>query len=205
MSYRIKEKPKPKPRRTFEDASTPSKIYIQNGTTSYLAIPCWYVEVAPPYKAHCHSRQHHDHVGWPSPNHPDHICQAWDLAHSCCSFNRHKHHCDHCKHYLDMDRMVPIHLLAEGYKNINVAFKNPPEGLTATANIDDSKDIVDSKRYIRDWIVRIKLEAKCKDAIDESIDTKFAVFATGTLKGGKEVSDVVARGILEILPGPYVK
>lgn len=104
-----------------------------------------------------------------------------------------------------MDRMVPIHLLAEGYKNINVAFKNPPEGLTATANIDDSKDIVDSKRYIRDWIVRIKLEAKCKDAIDESIDTKFAVFATGTLKGGKEVSDVVARGILEILPGPYVK
>lgn len=194
MSYRIKEKPRPKPKRTFEDATTPSKVFIQNGTTEYIAIPCWYVEVTPPYKAHCHSRQHHDHVGWPSPRHPDHICQAWDLAHSCCSFNRHKHHCDHCAHYLDMDRMVPIHLSNEGYTAIKPVLLNAPSGLTAEGYIDDRND----------WIARIKFEARCESALSQKVNTEFAVFATGVFKGGKNVSDVIARGILEILPGPYV-
>lgn len=194
MSYRIKERPKPKPRRTFNDSSTPSKIFIQNGTKEYIAVPCWYVEVTPPKKAHCHSRQHHDHVGWPSPNHPDHICQAWDLAHSCCSFDRHKHHCDHCMHYLDMDRMHPIHLTEEGYKTITPVLLNAPSGLEMSGSIDDKSD----------WIVRLLVTANCKDAITEIAKAEYSVFASGVLKGGREVTDVVARGILEVLPGPYV-
>lgn len=194
MSYRINERPKHKPRRTFEDASTPSKVFIQNGTKEYLAVPCWYVEVTPPNKAHCHSRQHHDHVGWPSPRHPDHICQAWDLAHSCCSFDRHKHHCDHCRHYLDMDKMHPIHLTKEGYKKITPVMIDPPAGLDMTGSIDEKHD----------WIARLLVTANCKTAIKNPVETKFSVFASGTFKGGKEVTDVIARGILVVMPGPYI-
>lgn len=203
MSYRIKERPPHKPKRTMENLATPVTVFIQNGTKEHVAIPCWYVEVTPPIKAHPHSRQHHDHIGWPSPRHPDHICQAWDLAHSCCSFNRHKHRCDHCEHFIDMDRMVPIHLLDEGYKSVKVVFKNAPSGLTATAKIDDSVDIVEKKRHTKDWIIRITFEAKCNAAMDEHVDVEYAVFASGTLKGGKEVTDIVSRGIVRIMPGPY--
>lgn len=202
MSYRIKERPKHEPRRTFENVSTLSTIFIENGTIEHIAIPCWYVEVRPPRKAHCHSRQHHDHVGWPSPRHPDHICQAWDLAHSCCSFDRHKHHCDHCRHYLDMDSMIPIHLLKEGYKKIDVSLKDQISGLSASGVIDDSRDIL-GKDYKNDWIVRLTFEAKCKDAISEPKETVFAVFASGTLKGGRNVKDMVAKGKIRIMPGPY--
>lgn len=193
MSYRIKEKPKPKPRRTMENLSTPTKVFIQNGTTEYIAIPCWYVEVMPPIKAHPHCRPHHDHVGWPSPRHPDHICQAWDLAHSCCSFNRHKHKCDHCHRFIDMDRMHPIHMRKEGYNKISIAFKNAPSGLTAEGHIDEKSD----------WIARIKLSAKCQSAIDEEVEVKYVVFASGVLKGGRETTDVISRGIVKIMPGPY--
>lgn len=194
MSYRIKEKPKPKPRRTMENLSTPSKIYIQNGTYEYVAIPCWYVEVTPPLKAHPHCRQHHDHIGWPSPRHPDHICQAWDFAHSCCSFDRHKHRCDRCDKFIDMDRMIPIHLAKEGYDTVSVAFKDAPEGLSAEGYIDEKHD----------WIVRIKVSAECDSAIDEPVEVRYVVFASGTFEGGREVNDVVSRGIVKIIPGPYI-
>ena len=94
-----------------------------------------------------------------------------------------------------MDRMVPIHLTKEGYTTIKPVFIDPPSGLTAEGYIDEKDD----------WIARLKIEAKCESAIKEHVKTEFAVFATGTFKGGKKVSDVIASGILEILPGPYVK
>ena len=194
MGYRIKEKPEPpKPRRTMQDTTTESTVYVQNGTTAYLAIPCWYLEVEPPKRAHYHSRQHHDHVGWPSPNHKDHICQSWDFAHSCCSFDKHKHECDHCERYLDMDRLIPIHMLQEGYTDIEIAMIDAPDGLKVSGYIDEKKD----------WIVRILFDAKCEDALEDKLVVRFSVFANGDL-GNRPVSDIVADGILEILPGPFI-
>lgn len=192
MGYRIKEKQPHKPNRSMQDTATPSKIYMQNGTTAYLAIPCWYQEVKKPIPAHHHDRMHHDHVGWPSPNHPDHICQNWDFAHSCCSFNENKKHCDRCHRYIDMSKLIPIHLTKEGYKSIVVAFDGAPNGLKATGHIDK-----------KDWIVRIVFIAKCDKAIKDRIKVPYTVFAQGNIDG-RDVSDVVSKGMLEILPGPYV-
>lgn len=194
MSYRITEQPKPKPQRTVEDMVTMSTVFVQNGATFDFAIPCWYIVVDPPRKAHHHSRMHHDHVGWPSPNHPDHICQSWDFAHSCCSFDRHKHHCDYCHRYLDMDNVLPIHLTKEGYDNIKVAIEPSLQGLSACGYIDEK----------RDWIIRINIDSNIESAIEKKQEVKYSVFANGIINK-KKVTDIVANGKIVILPGPIVK
>lgn len=191
MGYRIGEHRHHAPRRTLQDTATASRIYVQNGSRFRMAIPCWYCVVDPPVEAHCHSRAWHDHVGRPSPRHPDHVCQSWDFAHSCCSFDRHKHECDHCHRYLDMDRMVPIHLGREGYTRIVVAMDDAPEGLEAEGRIDSD----------RDWVVRIDLDAKVPTAVREQVEIPYTVFAEGTVMG-QQVRDVVSRGSVVVLPGP---
>lgn len=178
-------------RRTVQDTATLSTAFVQNGSKFRIAFPCWYCVVDPPVEAHCHSRAWHDHVGRPSPRHPDHVCQAWDFAHSCCSFDRGKRECDRCSRYVDMDRMVPIHLRREGYTSVKVALDDPPAGLEATGRIDAD----------RDWIVRIDVEASCEDAVKEKKEVPFTVFAEGTVLG-ERVRDVVARGKIVVLPGP---
>ena len=192
MGYRLNEKPKHQQRRDVVDTASPSTVFVQNGTRFHYAIPCWYIVVEPPRKAHPHSRIHHDHVGWPSPNHPDHICQSWDFAHSCCSFDRHKHKCDHCAHYLNSDKLIPIHLTREGYKNIEIAFDTPPEGLVATGKIDEKKD----------WIIRVTIEANVAKAIKDKVEVPYTIFAEGNIYGD-QCRDVVSRGKIVIIPGPY--
>lgn len=194
MSYRIKERPKHNPQRTVEDITTKSTVFIQNGTTFDLAIPCWYVIVDPPKKAHHHNRAHHDHVGWPSPNHPDHICQSWDFAHSCCSYDHHKHHCDHCHRYLDMDNIRPIHLTEEGYDDIEIAMTPSVQGLSAHGYIDKK----------RDWVIRIHIDTKMESAIEKEQEIEYSVFANGIINE-KNVTDIIANGKIVILPGPIVK
>lgn len=191
MSYRIREPRRHQHRRDVRDVATPSGVYVQNGATFNYAIPCWYLIAEEPRRAHCHSRAHHDHVGWPSPNHPDHICQHWDFAHSCCSHEHGKHVCDHCSRFLDMGLLRPIHLSKEGYDKITVAFDSAPEGLKATGSIDEK----------RDWIVRIQLSANVRAAVKEKVLVPYAVFAEGTVSGRK-TRDVVARGVMVIVPGP---
>lgn len=193
MSYRITEHPKPEPRRTVEDMATASTIFVQNGTKFEYAIPCWYIIVDPPQKAHHHNRAHHDHVGWPSPNHPDHICQSWDFAHSCCSYDNNKHHCNHCHRYLDMDNVRPIHLTKEGYSNIKTAIEPTAQGLSVSGSIDSK----------RDWIIRISINAHLTSAVKEKQEFDYAIFANGTV-GGKDCTDAVARGKIVVLPGPIV-
>ena len=187
MGYRIKEHKDHKPHRTMQDTATPSGLYVQNGTMARLAIPCWYYVVDPPVRMHHHDRMHHDHIGWPSPNHPDHICQDWDFVHSCCSHNIHKHVCDHCHMFIDMNKFFPIHLEEEGYTSVDVAFVNPPVGLKASGVIDD-------------YMVRLYIEPMCSDAVEKNIDVPYTVFVNGTMNKRK-VRDVVAKGILHILSG----
>lgn len=154
MGYRQYEPRPPKPRRTMEKMATPSDIHLALGTTASLAIPCWYIEVRKPIPAHHHNRPHHDHVGWPNPDHHDHSCQAWDYAHACCSHDHNVHHCDpHCKNFIDMRKLIPVHLSEEGYHDVQV-ITEWMEGdnrvtLAGVGNIDPEDD----------WIVRISLES----------------------------------------------
>ena len=194
MSYRLDDEPKHhKPElRTVQDTVTLSTVFVQNGTIFEVACPCWYLEVERPRRAHCHDRKYHDHVGWPSPRHPDHVCQSWDFAHSCCSHDAHKHHCDHCHMYLDMGRLIPIHLKDEGYTTVRVAMDDAPEGLKVSGRID-SRD---------DWIIRLTIEAKVASAIKEKKKCRFTVFIDGKFED-RNVTDVIATGKIVVLPGPY--
>lgn len=190
--YRLDPKPHKKPTRQMVDLVTPSTLFVKNGTTSSFAVPCWYLEVHPPIPAHYHCRPWHDHVGWPSPRHPDHCCQSWDFAHSCCSHDHNKHTCDHCEKFINLDSVIPIHLIEEGYETISIAFSDPIEGLSAAGYIDDKED----------WVVRIIFNSMVPEAIKERVRVDYSIFANGTLSGRK-TRDIVASGKLVILPGPY--
>lgn len=192
MGYRIGERKPKEPRRTVQGAASPSKVYMQNGATLDFAIPCWYIEAERPRPAHHHSRMHHDHVGWPAPDHPDHSCQDWDFAHSCCSFDDGKRRKDICRRYLDMGLVTPIHLSEEGYDAISIAFADAPSGLTAHGSIDAEED----------WVIRVLFSAKVEEAVKDRVEVPYTIFAKGTVLG-KEACDVVASGNLVVLPGPY--
>lgn len=91
-----------------------------------------------------------------------------------------------------MESLIPIHLIKEGYKTITIAFDDAPEGVTATGYIDTDKD----------WIVRVLFHVKTNKAIKEHIVVPFTVFAEGIMEGGREATDIVMTGKLDILPGP---
>lgn len=212
MSYRIKEHHHHHGHRTMVDIATPMRVTVHNGATAHLAIPCWYQEVQKPVRAKHHNVHWHHHVGWPSPNHPDHICQlAYEgrhYGHRCPLGHDHCHKT--CSHYIDMRNIMPIHLLSEyeNYQTARVVFDNKPNGLTAQAWIDE----------IDDWVVRVLFGAELPEAITEHIDCHFSVFVDGgpiethridhkTKEQKTSItparSDVVAHGLLRILPSAY--
>lgn len=178
MGYR-KLEPKPKkPRRTMEKMTSPSDLYMVLDTTANFAIPCWYIEVRKPRPAHPHDRPWHDHVGWPDPHHVDHSCQSWDFAHSCCSHDHHLDHCpSHCKNFIDMRKLIPIHLTKEGYEEVKVVI----EFIEGDKRVElDGVGVIDPKD---DWIVRLFLTSTSKRAGDNTpFDKAFfrvSVFAEG--------------------------
>ena len=74
MPYRVNHphlRPTHHRQRAVNDATTPSRIYINNGTSTHVVVPCYYLNRPEMW----HDHHWHDHVGWPSPNHPDHCCQ----------------------------------------------------------------------------------------------------------------------------------
>lgn len=153
-SYRI-DQPKPKPpRRSLQKLTTPSTIYIHPIETVELAIPCYYMEMRPPVPAHPHDRMVHDMLGWPWPDKPDCSCQEWDFDRHRCRRTPHMK-CDppHCKDYIDMRRLIPIHLTEEGYTGVDVIL-NDSDGNTVnmdTIKIEARIDETD------DWIVRVSM------------------------------------------------
>ena len=198
MGYRINSHPKPKPRRTAVDIATPAKLYVHNGTLAHFAFPCWYQEMHKPVPAHHHDHHWHDHVGWPSPDHPDHICQLWAPDRHCCSIG-HRHECSrHCEHYIDMANVFPIHLREEGYSSALVKWatdnRQPPTGITATASIDTAED----------WVVRLDLDIKDPAALQEPQKYLFTVFVHANEDGGlNERNDIVVLAELNVLPSSY--
>ena len=108
MGYRLQEPTDD--RLHMIDTARQSVIHVDNGTISRVAIPCHYGSLAPltPLEVMVI-----DHVGWPSPDHPDDSCQpSWQLMNS------------------------GIDLESEGYDSVEVAFTDAPTGLTATGEID---------------------------------------------------------------------
>lgn len=221
MGYRIHEKPRPRPRRTMQDTATPIRVYVHNGSTANLAIPCYYQEVHKPEHVHIHDPHWHDHVGWPSPSHPDHICQRWSPTRKICLAGE-KHECStRCRKYVNMASLIPIHLLSdyEGYKSARVSFISTneetgkpevignEEGVTTLGGIIAKAEISPEPE---DWVVRVRFEVKDPDALEEPRKYRFAVFVDAPQRNGERSSllsearsDIVLHGELIVLPSAY--
>lgn len=191
--YRI-DAPRPKPkRRTLQKTSTRGTVYVADGTTASLAIPCYYMEMHRPIPAAPHDRMRHDMLGWPTPDKPDSCCQEWDFVNSCCRRTPHMECCPpHCEHFIDMRRLFPIHLKDEGYTSFEVEIVDAPEGLVATASLDPDDD----------WIVRVSIESDigAKSFSDAMITRRFSVFA----KTGTNKRDLVFNGTIVVTPTAHL-
>ena len=206
MSYRIEHHHHPHPERSAQDTATPSHLYAHNGTTARFAFPCWYQEVHPPIRAHHHNYHLHDYQGWPSPTHPDHICQLWSPDRHCCSIGEHNECSPHCRHYLDMRTITPIHLLEEGYTEVTIAWihemvdeegnhyetsdTTPPDGITAVGYIDIDDD----------WVVRAEFAIKDPTALHHPKRYRISVSA---VDHNRNVSDIIVLAELVVLPAAY--
>ena len=197
MSYRVKEHPKPKPQRSAVDIATPVKLYMNNGTVSNFAFPCWYQEVLPPVPARIHDRHLHDHQGWPSPMHPDHSCQLWIPEPGYEIPVPHHPECiPAARHYIDNARLIPIHLRSsdEGYTGASVAWASGHAGIVASATIDDEED----------WVVRLAVTANDPNAVDEPQKYRMTVFVNAPASNGLPAKkDIVALAELVIMPSAY--
>lgn len=201
MSYRINgKKEECHPVRTVQKTSTPGTIYLTNGEGCRLAFPCYYQEILPPVYVQHHCRDWHDHIGMPSPNHPDHICQDWEFAwHHRDGYGPTSHHAIHrryfddrhiCDNYLNMDSLAPIHLIDEGYERIFVQVSDSVSGLTAKGWIDEEDD----------WLIRILVHANIPN-LDKKFETKFAIRADN--KSLNKI-DTVFLGRLVVLPSAMI-
>lgn len=193
--YRI-DAPRPRPkRRDMQDTSTRSKIFIDNGCTAHLAIPCWYVEAHRPLPAEPHDRMRHDTLGWPTPDKPDSCCQEWDFDRWHGRRTPHMRCCPpEVKHLFDLGAAFPIHLKDEGYDEIQVTVidseRSAPDGITATGKIDDQDD----------WIVRVSFDVLIPELVIPSEEPEtywYSVFASA-----EDRRDLVATGSLVVIPSP---
>ena len=214
MGYRVHPTPPPpKPRRSTSAINTLSEHYITNGSRKQFAFPCFYQEVVKPRHAHLHDRHWHDHVGWPSPNHPDHICQIgapqpYDLEWA------ERHHLAPFEFLIDPHNLIPIHLTEEGYDSFAVSWRESEEHMPVmTASIDQEDD----------WVVRADVQVDLPEAIEEPKTFHFAITAqapgqTSTktslpLRPGEQAKtvtktipprkDQVIVGKLVVLPASY--
>lgn len=173
MTYRLPEHKPYEPLRTVVDTSTPSKVFVHNGTIAHLAFPCWYQEVHKPRGIHPHHRLLHDHYGWPAPDNPDHICQVWVP-------DRHGHipaidpRYVHVHKLLDLSRLVPIHLLEEGYTQVEI-------GLNANDDVVHAQEALNPTAYINpneDWVIHVDLNVEDVNALKEPQRYKMSVFVS---------------------------
>ena len=205
MSYRINEPKPPIRRRTMQDTATPGKIYVHNGCTANLAIPCWYLEAKRPMPVHPHNRQFHDMVGWPTPDWPDHCCQDWDFARSCCGvYPNRKCEPMRCRRYLDMSRLIPIHLLEEGYEATPHVYVHDAETDAKAIGVDCSATIDKDD----DWVIRVLFDVLLPDRLTPENDPAvfyYSVYLEREDEQKQTRRDLAAMGELVVLPCPTVE
>lgn len=201
MAYReLPHKHKPKTR-DVQGLTTPGRILVINGSHKNMAFPCWYTIARPPVRTHPHSRLKHDHCGWPDPKRPDNSCQRsdfsnspyqrchrWDHSLGCCSLGYKT--CEaNCRHLLDMDHVVPIHLREEGYTSVEIATPTElPPGFTVAGWIDEDSD----------WIVRISIHTQLDEAVKEVYKMPYTALVLAP-----DRRDIVCMGEIVVLPGSY--
>ena len=165
MGYRFSDNP-PKP----EDHLR--RFTVRNGTIMRLAFGCFYL--------YGHNNKYHDHIGWPNPSSPDHICQdtsnmrLYPFKNKTVSFDE-------------------IHLTEEGYDEAVVAYEDDEnlQYLETTAFIDNDNDSV----------VRMNVAANLPSFEDKPVDLRFTLFVK---KEDGSAIDAVCHGIVTVLPGaPY--
>lgn len=193
MGYRQLKPPEHHHRRDMDNKTTGGRIFLEPGTVAVFSIPCWYRMIGWPIQVHGHDRMWHDHIGWPSPDHPDHSCQAWDFDHSCC---RHHHAvCEpkRCHDYIDMCKLAPIHLTKEGYEAYAEVSELPiPDRIQLEypklswtnptyADLQKAYDKMDEDEFAiyRHWYLsqklRVTADASIRKKQDWVIDLKLAV------------------------------
>lgn len=184
-SYRI-DAPRPrKASRSMQDTATPGTVFVHQGTTAHLAIPCFYQESFFPVHAHPHDRVLHDMLGWPTPEHPDHVCQEWDFDRHHCRRTPHMKFCPpFCERFVDLGRLFPIHLTEEGYDGVEV--EQQTELVTVTGRIDPDQD----------WVVRLDVESDVDMSVTKPQRTSVAVYVTR----GDDARDLVSLVKVIVLP-----
>ena len=149
----------------LDDTASHTILTIDNGTISYISIPCFYEEY--------HDRVMHDHVGWPSPDHPDKSCQL-------------PSGCEHIA--------VPIDLKNEGYKTVEVSMIDPPEGLVISGTIDYGMVNLRIEAMCDSLTTNDADISICIYAVGD--------FGSYADEGPLIVRDVVLKGNLHIVAGP---
>ena len=157
--------------RHLVDAAPHADVCVDNGAIARLEIPCSYINWF------CHDRMLHDHLGWPEPRHIDQSCQI--------------------PAGMEKVRVVDeMSLPDEGYTDVEIAFNEAPEGLSAQGMVDNDS-------------IWVTFTVSCDDAVNQDVDVPFTVFASGLgmdLDGNMTVPlrDVVIKGVLHIVAGPYL-
>ena len=204
MAYRKKEHDRHHHERDLYAPTTPSDIVVTNGGTTRVAFPCWYYlpDEWPHHPCH-HHMQDHDHHGWPNPDRPDWSCQIPDEV-------PYPHH--HHRWFVDLDHLIPINLVDEGYEYVDVSFDTSyiPEDmyetlayqLSATGEIDP----VDTN------LIRVEvfcnLDFRQWDPDHYLIRDKKPLLIPYTINAvddGDNRNDVVATGNLVVMPSAYVE
>lgn len=218
MGYRKPDIPMPKP-----DDFLPV-FSIHNGEDAVFSIPCFYLEIEPPEE--WHDYHFHDHIGWPGPRHPDHVCQrleSYGHWHECRPTYHHPWPClNHVFEYVDMDKATPIHFRSEyesgdevrrAYVTFDQADKEDSFGNGEYISRLGTYDVIHSctiREEPEDHIIDIHFSVDGPAFSDKPRRIHFTLFTaldpnespTGDadLAGRLHSREVVLRGWLEILP-----
>ena len=108
-----------------------------------------------------------------------------------------KHCPPHCEHFLDMGRLIPIHLKKEGYQTVTIKVlgsdKKAADGIEATGVIDNTDD----------WVIRVSFDVQVPNLLipDDGIETYY--YSVYLNMHASMTRDLVAMGRLTVLPSPY--
>lgn len=205
--YRIQQHKHIPPIAKAHDVPTPSLITVKNGKVVEIGVPFWFYEIHDPERAFIHNRTLKDHLGYagnisqerdlarhPEPCHrpPEGLSPIPHYQHGYHpSSNLHLHGrpdvCGPLCDQIDQRRLIPIHLPEYGYE-WDITWE-PQEGLSMSCWIDEDED----------WVVRLKIDTNCPDAVDKPLRSRFAM--AGTADDGRRT---IISGLLQIVPGLVV-
>lgn len=163
MAYRMNEIPHDIPQRVFD---------VRNGATLKVSLACFYY--------HEHDNDLHDHIGWPSPDHPDAICQEHVIEPAPWIPN-------HIR--IEEGNLVPIYLIEEGYTGASVKIEDETIAAASTSTV-----FIDQEQ---ENIVKMNITVNLPTFTDKPKETGFTVFATKD----DGIRDAVCHGIMKVLPG----